>query len=180
VSVAAVVAVGTLGLTACGDQHEPTFAEVVCPAVVDWSVDLTRSANAFTVASPTLTSSAARRARYEAAFEETIARTESLHDAVDGAPRLHRADGELIQAELLEAVAQARFELADDLDRARALDDEDYEELAVSNGRLFTGVEKTFAIMLHALNDIGEERDEPTLLGDCGHPAFETDIGISG
>jgi len=172
------VVVAFFAAVGCGNDPAPTFAAVVCPAVVDWSITQTRTVNAFTRDSRQLSDPTTRRIRYEEAFEQLLAHTEGLARAIAAAPTPGGDNGELVQAELQRAAADARVELADDLARARALPDTAYEQLTVGDGHLVTGTEKTFAILQHALFDTGEAHDHPDLQGECGHPAFETDVGV--
>jgi hypothetical protein len=169
--LAAVSAVAGAGLVGCGSSGDrPTFASDVCPAVVAWQDDVVTSTNAFTDESRHLTTPAQRKASYEDAFGEALARTKQLADQVASAPVPKGADGELVQAQVGQAITNAELEIADGLREARGLGPSSYETVAVHDGSLYITTEKILDLVYHALDDAGSEHHHPDLLGTCGRP----------
>ena len=154
----AAVAVLAATLASCSDERTPpgTFAERLCPSVVEWANSSVKTANVFQEGSPGL-SPEARKASYVAAFgllEDHLATWEqSLDDLTYDV-----LDGEEVHEELLAAVALVRDEYDFDVDEAEGLPLDAYDQQQVSGGSLFTGVEKAKAIVFRALGRIWIER----------------------
>ena len=175
-AVLTVLAALATTIASCSDDRTPpgTFAERLCPGVIDWADSSVRTVNVFQEGSPGL-SPEARKAQYVATFgilEDHLATwAQEIDDLTYDV-----LDGEEVHEELLAAVESVRDEYEFDVEEAEGLPLDAYDQQQVSGGSLFTGVEKAKAIVYRALGRIWIERglvDE-----NCGRrPPITVNVG---
>jgi hypothetical protein len=123
----------------------------LCPTVQAWSDASVDAVRDFATASRTL-DPAERKARYAHAF----ATQSALHD------RLAAAVGELtmpdaVRVAVTDALASVAATIAEGAAGAAALPDESYDTIAVRDGKLLVGTEKSKAIIFNTLADLAAD-----------------------
>ena len=142
----------------CSDDRTPsgTFAERLCPGVTEWADASVHTVNVFQEGSPAL-EPPGRKAAYLVAFDELQAHLaeweQALHETT-----FDVLDGDDVRDELLEAAARARDEYDGDIVEAEELPLDAYDQIQVSEGSLFTGLEKAKAIIFGAVGAVWRER----------------------
>jgi hypothetical protein len=164
----AIVAVG--GLVACADDPSdatPATAAAatttsavpaggavdpkLCPTVQAWSDGIVDAVRGFTKVSRML-APAERKARYAAAFVEQSALHDRLAAAVD-----ELAMPDAVRAGLRTALDSVAATIADGADGAAALPASSYGTIAVRDGKLLVGTEKSKAIVFNTLADLADD-----------------------
>ena len=123
----------------------------LCPTVQAWSDASVDAVRAFAKASRTL-DPAGRQARYAQAFVDQAALEERLAAAVD---RLTLPDA--VRAGLTAALASVAATIADGAAGAAALPETAYDTVAVREGKLLVGTEKSKAIVFNTLADLAAD-----------------------
>ena len=123
---------------------------LLCPTVQAWSDAIVDAVRGFTKVSRTL-EPAGRKARYAQAFTEQSALHDRLAAAVD---ELTMPDA--VRAALTVALASVAATIADGADGAAALPASAYDTIAVRDGKLLVGTEKSKAIVFNTLADLAD------------------------
>ncbi len=146
-----------------------SFEAAVCPATLRWSSSIVVIANDFADLSRPLDDDPDERRRvYVETFDQVAAATDELADVVSTAPAPDAASAGAIADGVVVAVDDAAAEVAAAREAAAGLSEADYRFRSVRGGELYMTTEKARAIVLHALGDLAEEHDYPTLAGGCG------------
>jgi hypothetical protein len=148
-STTAAPAVAAVSTSAAGGDAG-AVDPALCPTVQAWSDASVDAVRDFAQASRTL-EPAGRRARYAQAFADQSA----LHD------RLAMAVGRLampeaVRAGLTAALASVDATIREGADEAAALPDAAYTTIAVRDGKLLVGTEKSKAIIFNTLADLAD------------------------
>jgi hypothetical protein len=122
----------------------------LCPTVQAWSDASVDAVRAFAKASRTL-DPAGRRSRYAQAFVDQAALQDRLAAAIE---RLMLPDA--VRAGLTVALAGVAATIADGTAGAAALPEAAYDTVAVREGKLLVGTEKSKAIVFNTLADLAD------------------------
>jgi len=123
---------------------------LLCPTVQAWSDAIVDAVRGFTEVSRTL-EPAARKDRYAEAFTEQSALHDRLAAAVD---ELTMPDA--VRTTLNAALASVAATIADGATGAAALPESAYDTVAVRDGKLLVGTEKSKAIVFNTLADLAD------------------------
>ena len=128
-----------------------TVDPLLCPTVQAWSDAIVDAVRGFTKVSRAL-DPAARKARYTQAFTEQSALHDRLAAAVD-----ELALPDAVRVALTGALASVAATIADGADGAAALPESAYDTVAVRDGKLLVGTEKSKAIVFNTLADLAAD-----------------------
>jgi hypothetical protein len=124
---------------------------LLCPTVQAWSDAIVDAVRGFTQVSRTL-DPAARKARYADAFVEQSALHDRLAAAVDALTM-----PAVVRTALTGALASVAATIADGAAGAAALPTSAYDTVAVRDGKLLVGTEKSKAIVFNTLADLAPD-----------------------
>jgi hypothetical protein len=170
--VATAAIVGLVSCSSGGGRPSPSFSGLLCPTVEAWSDQSVVIVNAFSDRSPGATTVAQRRQYYEDAFTALGGQLDDLDTRFGKLPRPPAAaDADAVHGALEQAVTEMRAGLADGTAEAAALPDSAYAVASVTDGHLFTGLEKNQAIVYQALSDLSEKYGPGVVPRGCGRRA---------
>jgi hypothetical protein len=166
-----IVVLGAAGLVGCSSSGGPggsaaSFPGQLCHTVQAWSDQSVDAVNDFSLHSSDA-AVAQRRVLYAAAFDRLEGLLTQLADRVDQLPAAPQ-DPDAIRDQLHTALTLMHATTADGKAGAAALPDASYEYASVSNGRLFTGMEKNQAILFAALQAMSDRYDDNVVPPGCG------------
>jgi hypothetical protein len=136
--------------TTTGGGASGAVDPALCPTVQAWSDAIVDAVRTFTKESRTL-DPAGRRASYAQAFTEQTALHDRLTAAVD-----RMALPEPVRSSLDDALASVALTITDGADGAAALPEGSYDTVAVRDGKLLVGTEKSKAIVFNTLADLAD------------------------
>jgi hypothetical protein len=161
-----LLAVVAASCSSDGSQRA-SFPSVLCPTVQAWSDQSVGVVNTFSDQSVKATSAAQRRQLYEDAFEGVEKQLDELAQRLDKLPTPPK-DADTVTSTLDGAVTAMRAALEDAKTTSAGLPDASYEIASVSNGKLFTGLEKNQAIVYQALSDLSDRYGAEVVPRGCG------------
>jgi hypothetical protein len=161
----ALVAVATASCSSDGSSAR--FPAVLCPTVQAWSDQSVGVVNTFSDHSRAATSAAQRRQLYESAFGGLEQQLDQLATRLAKLPTAP-TDPAAVTSALRGAITAMRAALGDAESTSAALPDGSYEIASVSNGKLFTGLEKNQAIVYQALSDLSDRYGAEVVPRGCG------------
>jgi hypothetical protein len=156
-------------LAACSGSSTPKadFAGTLCLGVRVWNDQSVDVVNGFSDHSVAAAAPADRRHLYQGAFDRLDGqidglqkRISSLPSTPDGAPAVRSA--------LDELVVSMRTTVKDGRRAADALPDSAYTVASVTDGRLFTGLEKNQALVYQSLRDLSARYGTTLVPDGCG------------
>jgi hypothetical protein len=165
--VTAALVVAAAACSSDGSKPAPTFAAVLCPTVQAWSDQSVGVVNTFSDRSVDASGPAQRRQYYQDAFAGLEQQLDDLSARVDRLPAAP-VEADTVKASLRDAIADMRAGQKEAASASAALPDASYEVASVTEGRLFTGLEKSQAIVYQTLTDLSEKYGEQVVPKGCG------------
>jgi len=168
-------------LAACSGSSTPKadFAGTLCLGVRVWndqSVDVVNGFSDDSVAA----APADRRHLYQAAFDSLNGQIDALQKRISSLPNVPD-DAPAVRGALDELVVSMHATVRDGRTGADALPDSAYTVASVTDGRLFTGLEKNQALVYQTLSDLSARYGTNLVPDGCGRrDALDISPSITG
>jgi hypothetical protein len=164
---AVLVVLAVASCSSGGSASKTDFAGVLCPTVEAWSDQSVAVVNAFSDQSLKASGPSQRRQYYADAFTGLGHQLDDLSTRFGRLPAPSQQP-DAVRSALSVAITAMRAALRDASSASTALPDADYEIASVTDGRLFTGLEKNQAIVYQALSDLSDTYGPKVVPRGCG------------